>query len=107
MSHNSEVSETCDESSPRSHTRFSHDDAGKTVVTADGTVVGRIEEVREAEAYLKPDPDLSVGCGSWAAASWRHPNVHRLKGELVAGVTDTVVVLNTAVEGRSPFPDAD
>lgn len=53
------------------------DDEGKRVLNTDGTVVGRIVEVREDRAYVDPNPSLTgtikAKLGWGTAADDAHP----------------------------------
>lgn len=76
-------------------------DRGKRAVTTDGSPLGRVVEADDDALYVRPDPGLLLGCGSWLTPAWAESDAYRVDEERVVGVGDATVVLAVDAEGRS------
>ena len=73
--------------------RLTEDDVGKTIVTSDGTELGRITEVRDGRPYIDADPDAFENVKT--KLDWGEPeeDTYPLERAVVAEVTDDEVHL--------------
>lgn len=68
-------------------------DEGKPLVTPYGDVVGVLDRIDAETAYVRPNPGLLSGYGSWIAGSIGDVESFRLDEESVAEVTNDCVVI--------------
>lgn len=69
------------------------DDVGKQVVSADGSVVGRLVEVEDGRGYVLPDPGLVDTIRAKLGWSTRTEGAHPLDEGSVETITDDAVHL--------------
>jgi len=72
---------------------FNSDDEGKRVVTADGDMIGTIEEASGASAHVAPDEDLSRGTRRRLGWTEEGEETYQLQKSKVNRITDTEVRL--------------
>jgi hypothetical protein len=77
-------------------------DVGKPVATADGEVIGTVVRIEGSEAYIRPNPGVVDGLGSFVSRSWRPEDHYCLDCQQIARVADDKVVLQyqSAVTNR-------
>lgn len=75
----------------------------RRLVTPEGDRVGTVERIRDGEIYVRPDPDLLAGYGSWLCGSWEDGAPFRLDDAAVAGIDGDAIVLRER-ESDSPLP---
>lgn len=85
--------------------RFGPENEGQRVVTPRGEIVGRVERVRDGDAYIAPPPGLLDGIGSWVAGPWSARGPFRLDRARVAAVEEDEIVLKPATTDPPRFGD--
>lgn len=72
-------------------------DAGKPLVTADGEIIGAIEDINRGRAFVRPTPGLLNGHGAWIGGSTSRDDTFELDCSKIADVRDDAIVLGPEV----------
>ena len=84
---------------------FTATDTGKPVVTTDGTVIGRVQEIRTGDAYVRPKEGLLEACGFWLANSIRSDDAFPLDQQRVESIeADRIVVTSEESKLKRRIP---
>lgn len=73
--------------------QFTSTDEGKQVVTPGGTVVGRVDHIRDGTAYVTPRSGVLAGFGPRIGPALLEREAFPLDRGQVAALTDVAVVL--------------
>lgn len=73
--------------------KLNRQDEGKPIVTPHGDTLGVLDRVDAGNAYVRPNPGLLAGYGSWITGPMRDVESFRLNEESVAKIDSDRVVI--------------
>lgn len=82
------------------------DPRGRPVLTADGAVVGRVDEVEDGELFVSPVPGLLAGYGATLAEARHATGPFRLPADAVATMDEAGIVLKAGGAAAGTPEDA-
>lgn len=85
--------------------RLSPEDEGKLLVTRSGDIVGVVDTIDEGTAYVRPNPGLLSGYGSWLAGPVQECSPFRLDDSAVAAIDSDRVVIGRDAARQSRLQD--